>query len=68
MRTTAVLFVLVTGLAGGLAGCSSSSAKPIDTSADDARDVAAHRQLCGDAAWKAAHLGLWYNVCSAQRL
>lgn len=64
MRKRAVVFLLVTLVAG----CSSSSPKPTDTAADDAKDEAAHRQLCGDPAWKAAHLGLWYNVCSAQRL
>jgi outer membrane murein-binding lipoprotein Lpp len=61
--------ILLTALAStvALAGCSSSSA-PADASTDNAKDDAAHRQLCADPNWKAAHLGLWYNVCRAQRL
>jgi hypothetical protein len=63
MRAAAVLCLAFIALAG----CSSSS-PPAESAADDAKDEAAHRQLCADPSWKAQHLGLWYNVCSAQRL
>jgi hypothetical protein len=49
---------------GGLSGCKSS---PVDNPEHDARTEAAREQDCADPQWKAANLGLWYNICSGDQ-
>jgi hypothetical protein len=46
---------------GGLSGCKSS---PADDPQHDRQTDAARDQDCADPQWKAANLGLWYNICS----
>ena len=44
-----------------LSGCKSS---PADDPQHDRQTDAARDQDCADPQWKAANLGLWYNICS----
>jgi hypothetical protein len=49
---------------GGLDGCKNS---PADNPAHDAQTEAAREQDCANPDWKAANLGLWYNICSGEQ-
>lgn len=44
-----------------VAACRSSA--PVETPAHNLRTELRRERDCRDAAWKADHLGLWYNVC-----
>jgi hypothetical protein len=46
---------------GGLSGCKDSVA---DDPQHDVRTENRREQDCTDPQWKAANLGLWYNICS----
>ncbi|HEX4195238.1 MAG TPA: hypothetical protein VHY80_19175 [Stellaceae bacterium] len=48
----------------GLNGCKSS---PADNPAHDAQTEAARERDCANPEWKAANLGLWYNICSGDQ-
>lgn len=48
----------------GLSGCKSS---PADDPQHDRQTEAAREQDCANPDWKAANLGLWYNICSGQQ-
>lgn len=50
---------------GGLSGCKKGS--PADDPQHDFRTEAAREQDCADPQWKAANLGLWYNICSGDQ-
>jgi hypothetical protein len=52
--------LLIAVALGLLAGCGSGSSRD---SEQDQRDAAQQRKDCADAAWKEAHLGVWYSVC-----
>lgn len=58
MKRTAALLLLTLLLAG----C--SWFKSDEGSADHVAEDADKARLCGDPAWKADHLGLWYNLCT----
>ena len=47
---------------GGLSGCKKPSIA--DDPQHDVRTEARREQDCADPQWKAANLGLWYNICS----
>ena len=47
---------------GGLSGCGKDSVA--DNPQHDVRTEARREQDCADPQWKAANLGLWYNICS----
>ncbi len=49
---------------GGLSGCKDSV---VDDPQHDRQTEAQREQDCADPAWKAANLGLWYNICSGQQ-
>lgn len=49
---------------GGLSGCKES---PVDDPQHDRQTEAAREQDCANPDWKAANLGLWYNICSGQQ-
>jgi hypothetical protein len=55
------LGMLVLPMLVGLSGCKSS---PADDPRHDAQTEAAREHDCADPQWKAANLGLWYNICS----
>jgi hypothetical protein len=55
------LSVLALIALGGLSGCKSS---PADNPIHDAHTEAVREHDCADPQWKAANLGLWYNICS----
>ncbi len=44
-----------------LVACSSNI--PVETPEHNRQTELRREQDCRDTAWKAAHLGLWYNVC-----
>ena len=46
----------------GLSGCHKDSVA--DDPQHDRRTEARREQDCADPQWKAANLGLWYNICS----
>lgn len=48
-------------LAPLLAACAHTN--PADDPQHDFRTEARREQDCADTAWKAANLGLWYNLC-----
>jgi hypothetical protein len=50
---------------GGLSGCSKDSVA--DNPQHDVRTEARREQDCADPKWKAANLGLWYNICSGEQ-
>ena len=50
---------------GGLSGCHRDSVA--DDPQHDVRTEARREQDCADPQWKAANLGLWYNICSGRQ-
>jgi len=44
-----------------LSACSKKG--PADDPQEDQRTELQREQDCGDPQWKAANLGLWYNIC-----
>jgi hypothetical protein len=50
-------------LAPLLCGCSHSESHAATTVSHDTRTELRREQDCADPKWKAANLGLWYNVC-----
>jgi hypothetical protein len=55
---------LALGVMGGLSGCKDS---PVDNPQHDRQTEAQREQDCASPQWKAANLGLWYNICSGQQ-
>ena len=47
-----------------LSGCKDSV---VDDPRHDRQTEAQREQDCADPQWKAANLGLWYNICSGQQ-
>lgn len=62
MRSIAIV-VLMGAL---LAGCGSSSAN-IESVSQEQQDYLRRQQDCASPQWKAAHEGLWYNVCRSNK-
>lgn len=60
-RPLAALFILL--LLGGCSLFSSGDKAAADAGAAGVSEADKSR-LCADPDWKAAHLGLWYNVCT----
>jgi hypothetical protein len=58
------LCVLALPLFAVLAGCHDSMTQ---NAQHDAQTEAAREQDCANPQWKAANLGLWYNICSGQQ-
>jgi len=59
MRTATVILLALL-----CAGCSSAStALPSDAPNHDQQTELRREQDCANPKWKAANLGLWYNVC-----
>ena len=50
---------------GGLSGCHKDSVT--DDPQHDVRTEGRREQDCADPQWKAANLGLWYNICSGDQ-
>jgi len=48
-----------------LAGCNRNSI--VDDPQHDRQTEAQREHDCADPQWKAANLGLWYNICSGER-
>jgi len=47
-----------------LCGCSHKNVSASVPPDNDARTELRREQDCADPQWKAANLGLWYNVCA----
>ena len=56
------LALLALAAVSGLSGCKKASVA--DDPQHDRRTEAQREQDCADPQWKAANLGLWYNICS----
>jgi hypothetical protein len=54
-------------IAAGCAGCSSSN-QPAASPGHDQRTELRRESDCDNPQWKAANLGLWYNVCRPSAL
>ncbi|HEY1504126.1 MAG TPA: hypothetical protein VGF92_07490 [Stellaceae bacterium] len=50
---------------GALSGCKKAS--PADDPQHDLQTEAQREQDCANPQWKAANLGLWYNICSGEQ-
>ena len=63
-RSRKVLWFALLALAAvsGLSGCKKGSVA--DDPQHDRQTEAQREQDCADPQWKAANLGLWYNICS----
>lgn len=59
-----LVLLLATAL-GGLNGCHKDSVA--DNPQHDLQTEARREQDCADPQWKAANLGLWYNICSGNQ-
>jgi hypothetical protein len=58
--------LLALAAVAGLSGCKKASVT--DDPQHDRQTESRREQDCADPQWKAANLGLWYNICSgAQR-
>jgi hypothetical protein len=55
-----LLFLFVAPLVGA---CSHKQALPSEAAGHDRQTELRRQQDCADPDWKAANLGLWYNVC-----
>jgi hypothetical protein len=64
MRTGKVFWFGLLALAA-LGGCKKGS--PLDNPQYDRQTEARREQDCADPQWKAANLGLWYNICSGEQ-
>jgi hypothetical protein len=49
---------------GGLSGCKDA---PTANAEHDVQTEATREQDCTNPDWKAANLGLWYNICSGEQ-
>ena len=54
--------LLALTILSGLSGCKKDSVA--DDPQHDRQTEAQREQDCADPQWKAANLGLWYNICS----
>ncbi len=61
-RKTALLMLLSCVLLGGLSGCGKTPVT--EDPRHDVQTEARRERDCANPQWKAANLGLWYNICS----
>jgi hypothetical protein len=65
-RETGMRSIAIVVLTGALlAGCGSSS--NVESVRQDQQDYLRRQQDCANPQWKAAHEGLWYNVCRSNK-
>jgi hypothetical protein len=57
--------LLAAAALGALCGCGKDSVAT--NPQHDLRTEAQREQDCADPQWKAANLGLWYNICSGEQ-
>ncbi len=62
MKRACFLAILLAAL-----GACSSSKDATKSATDEQQEQARRKKDCEDPKWKETHLGIWYNVCRANR-